>query len=166
MKKIALGFSIILAFMPLTTLALTSDQEAVISGECDTIRETLKMIQRADSKVRTHLGAYYENILNKFMKPLNNRLVETNIPSNELINAQVNLKNAKDKFSEDFILYQRILGDELIQIDCRNNPKGFYDKLVEVRQARAIVRDDVQKTNALIYEYRNSVTRMMEGLND
>ena len=133
----------LLAATPLATFALTPDQEGAISVHCESIRQTLKTVQHEDSRTRVYLGGYYETILNKFMVPLNLRLVKNNLVDANLTANQATFSTNKINFNDDFIDYQKSL-DELIAIDCKNNPTDFYDKLILVREKRSIMRQDVQ----------------------
>lgn len=164
MKKIFVGFAAVLALVPtISAFALSEEQEKVISGECDTIHETLKSLQKVDSKVRVYLGSYYEKILNKYMIPLNSRLVENSISNTDLINNQASFKGTKELFSNDFISYQKNL-EELINSDCKTNPSGFYEKLESVRSDRKKVRQDVLALESLITKHKKAVNSLMEKL--
>lgn len=163
MKKILISLAAILALIPLNAFAFSEKQETVVSGECSTIRQTLQSVQKVDSKIRVHLGAYYEKVLNKYMIPLNSRLVENNIPNEELIKKQTTFNEKKKTFSDDYIEYQKNL-EELISIDCKNSPKDFLEKLSATRELRKKVHDDIVSLKTLVDEYKESVRILMESL--
>ncbi len=164
MKK-AIIFMISLAILLPSTaaIALSGNQKNVIAGECETIRQTLQALQKTDSKTRVYLGSYYEKILSKFIIPLNARLVENSLTDITLAQVQLDFKETKDKFSSDFIIYQKTL-EELVNSDCKNDPEGFYGKIVSVREKREQVFQDVMKINTLIIKHKESVKGIMETL--
>ena len=139
--------------------AISPNQSAVIVEHCDTIKDDLKKVQKEDARVRVYLGGYYETILTKFITPLNVRLVENNLSSAGLVENQNNFAGTKTLFANDFIAYQQGL-EELVGLDCRQEPEKFYDKLTTVRQKRKIMVQDVLKMRNLISEH----VRLVEGL--
>lgn len=163
MKKILISLVVVLALIPLNAFAFSEKQETIVSGECSTIRQTLQTVQKVDSKIRVHLGAYYEKILNKYMIPLNSRLVENNIPDDVLLKNQTSFNDKKKEFSDDYIGYQKNL-EELISIDCKSSPKDFLDKLLITRDSRKKVYDDVATLNTLVDEHEKLVEKLMEKL--
>ena len=151
MRKIILSLSLIA--MPLiiagSATALSDAQRQVIAGECDTIHRVLESLQKTDSKTRVKLGYYYETILSKFMIPL--------------IDIQTEFKEAKQKFSDDFIAYQKNL-EALLGMNCNGDPDAFYEKIVSVRSDRAKVHQDTVKLKELITKHRDAVKKLMERL--
>ena len=139
--------------------AISPNRSAAIVEHCDTIKDELKKVQKEDARVRVYLGGYYETILTKFITPLNVRLVENNLSSAGLVENQNNFAGTKTLFANDFIAYQQGL-EELVGLDCKQEPEKFYDKLTTVRQKRKIMVQDVLKMRNLISEH----VRLVEGL--
>lgn len=160
MKKFA---AVILAIMfgslTLPALAISDVQKTSVADNCSAIKDNLKKVQKLDAKARVFLGGHYEAILNKYLTPLNVRLVENNISNVGLIENQNNFGKTKALFASDFINYQQGL-EELIAMDCKNNPEGFYDKLVKVRQKRKVVEQDILKMRQMLSEQANLVKEM------
>ena len=170
MKKKCLFFnySILLIFCQLficfsSVFAISKVQEDSIVSNCESIKDSLKNIQRSDARARIYLGGHYEVVLSKFVIPLNVKLVEKNISNVGLIENQKNLAGMKINFSNDFIKYQQLL-EELVVKDCKTEPEGFYDKLISVREAREIVRRDVTKMRGLISEHVKLVNGLKSDL--
>ena len=128
--------------------AISEERKNVISERCEIIRDNLKDVQRSDSRVRIYLGRYYETILNKFMIPLNLRLVENNLSETDLIKNQNDFNEARTDFINNYVTYQKSL-EELVMSDCKADPESFYNKLVDVRQKRATVNDEANKLRKL-----------------
>lgn len=150
--------------MALPVVGLSKTQEAGITDHCESIKESLKVVQRNDARARVYLGGKYETILNKYVTPLNVRLVENSLSTTSLIESQNTLASGKAKFANDYVEYQQKLED-LVAMDCKNNPAEFYEKLEGVRQKRKKVEQDVQKMKSALTEYVDLVGKMKEKLN-
>jgi len=138
---------------------ITSEQAETISTHCETIRDNLRRVQREDSVVRTHLGPYYNTVLEKFVKPLNLRLVENSLAESGLMENQSNFATSQEIFRSDYNVYQRALED-LILIDCKTEPARFYDQLILVRAKRKTVAQDVLKMRSLVSEQIGMVNKL------
>ncbi|MBQ6130469.1 hypothetical protein IJI72_02145 [Candidatus Saccharibacteria bacterium] len=136
-----------------------------ISENCGSIRNSLKAVQRSDSRARTYFGAIYETVSSKYLTPLNLRLVKNNLSSVDLINLQSSLADSRTAFSTDFIAYSKSL-EELITIDCRLEPETFYEKLQTTRQLRAAVAEDMQKLNSSLSSSVKIVEKLKSSLGD
>ena len=168
MKKrgIYLYYIIILLFCPVASVyGISKNQETAISDHCNAIKDDLSNLQKLDSRTRVYLGRYYETVLSKYIMPLNVRLVESNISNVDLIENQNKFAKYKAAFSEDFVTYQKDL-EELTMIDCKLEPKIFYEKLVKVREKRKKVKQDTVKLYDLISEQITMVNKIKEGLHE
>lgn len=166
MKKIVLSFYCItlLAFCQhFPCYAVTETQKTAIVGNCSTIKENLKAVQKSDARARVYLGQYYETVLDKFIVPLNMRLVENNVSDNGLMENQSNFVKTRMNFTVDFIEYQKMLED-LTAIDCRANPEQFYEKLEQARVKREIVAEDAAKMRDLTEKQLLLATKLGEEL--
>lgn len=137
--------------------AISENQERAIVSKCSEIKEQLKAVQKDDARTRVHLGGRYETILTKFMTPLNVRLLENSLSNVELVENQNNFAETKSLFNNDYINYQQDL-EELVSMDCKNEPKVFYEKLDKVRQKRKIVEQDALKLRNIISKHVRLVT--------
>ena len=146
-------------FVSLPVGAIAENQEKAVLEHCSEIKEQLKTLQKDDARTRVHLGGRYETILTKFMTPLNMRLLENNLSSAELVENQNNFADAKSLFNNDYINYQQNL-EELVAMDCKNEPTAFYEKLDKVRQKRKIVQQDVLKLRSLVSKHVRLVTSL------
>ncbi|MBQ3430516.1 hypothetical protein IJG20_00175 [Candidatus Saccharibacteria bacterium] len=159
------NFTTIPTFAEEKPTPISEEKRGLISQNCGTIRQSLKNLQRADSRARTYFGAIYETVSSKYITPLNLRLVKNNLSSNSLISLQTNIADTRTKFSSDFIDYSKSL-EELISFDCRLNPDEFYSKLVTTRKKRETVASDVKKLNDLLISSVKIVEQIKEKTND
>ena len=120
-------------------------------------------IKKIDSKTRTYLGTTYETLVNKFITPLNLRLVKNNRPT--LSSIQSKFTEEQAHFKEEYTNYMREL-EELIALDCQNSPKDFYQKLETVREKRAKLRETTAKLTEYSDEQYFAVKKMQEELWD
>ena len=158
MKKIALAMSgMLVAFvsifvaMSVKAIELPAEQTEAIITNCDAIKENLKNLQHMDSRARVYLGRHYEIILNKYITPLNVRLVENNLIDDDLINSQTVFSKTRTNFIIDYIEYQKVL-ENLVSMDCKSEPTKFYERLEEARLKRSIVAKDTAKLKSLTEE--------------
>ena len=135
--KISLAVTLALGLSTLPASALSEAQRGAISQNCSTIQQTLMQLQKVDSRTRTYLGTTYETISNKFITPLNLRLVKNNRPT--LSELQTAFNSEQSKFREEYTNYMREL-EGLIATDCRQDPDGFYQKLTATREKREQLR--------------------------
>lgn len=127
-----------------------------VSERCEEIKGILKNVQREDSKIRVYLGSYYEKILTKYVTRLNLRLVENNLSQTGLIDGQAEFATARTKFVDDFVRYQQGL-EELLTMNCKDEPEKFYQELEKVREERAEVRKGVVEIENLITKHQKMV---------
>ena len=131
---------------------MSEAQKQAIKERCDAIRGSLKNVQKTDSRARVYLGSYYEEILTKYVVPLNVRLVENGLSNAELVENQNGLTEARKLFVDDFINYQQGL-EELVGMDCKAEPEKFYERLEKVRSRRKTVEQDTLKLRSLISKH-------------
>ncbi|MBQ3353097.1 hypothetical protein IJG89_02000 [Candidatus Saccharibacteria bacterium] len=153
MKRFLVVFLIItISFASVPVLAISEGQEGIIQKQCKAIKVNLRAVQREDAKVRIRLGAYYDTVLTKYIMPLNVKLVENNLSNAKFIDNQNEFADTKTVFVKDFTKYQQML-EELVAVDCEAEPEKFYDELVDVRQRRKTMEQDVLKMRRLISEH-------------
>lgn len=142
---------------------LSEEKLGAISQYCETTRQTLKSIQKSDTKVRTSLGPTFERLQTKFITPLNVSLVNQNFSVPEFIAAQAEFANLKSSFNKNFTSYSLSL-DELISTDCKNNPESFYEKLKVVRAKRETLYYDIISIKEILEDYKGHVLNLKESL--
>lgn len=143
--------------------ALSDTQLGAISQNCASIKQSLKTLQKADSRTRVHLGTTYQNILTNYITPLNLRLVRLDQPNTELTRLQASFSSARDDFAGKFIKYSQSL-ETLIATDCKAHPDFFYTRLEDTRALRHTVSASVATINQLLSEYITAVTKLKESL--
>lgn len=142
-----------------TQSEIPEEKLKLVADNCDSIKTNLRGIQKSDARARVYLGAYYEKILTKYMTALNVKLVENNTPNTDLIESQNKYAAAKTNFVEDYIVYQKML-EELLTVDCKSEPKKFYEDLVSVRKKQSVIVKDAAKLSNLLTEHKELVKKL------
>ena len=163
MKKIVAGLvlcgAVLIGLFSSGVMAVSQAQNDALASQCDEVREKLRVLQKSDAKTRVFLGGKYESILNKYMVPLNVRLVENNLSTGELSSLQNEFADAKSVFNNDYVVYQQSL-ENLVAIDCKTEPDRFYNELSITRKKRMIMEQDVLKMRSLLTKYVQLVTEL------
>lgn len=159
MKKIIA--SILIVVMSVVSVSAFAEGEKI--ENCAKIKEGLVNLQHADSRARVYLGRYYETILNKFIVPLNLRLVENNISDSELVTNQGDYKTYLQNFRNDFIVYQQGL-EELVALNCEEEPARFTEKLSDTRTKQQVVASDVVNLRTAIGRHVELVKNLKEKI--
>lgn len=146
---------------PLSVIALSDSQRGTISQNCASMQQSLKALQKADSRTRAHLGSTYETVLNKFMTPLNIRLAKDNQPNPELAAVQSEFASLRTKFSQQFVKYSQSL-EELISLDCRTQPEAFHKRLGTTRKLRHKLSMTVAELHRLVENHQATVKNLQE----
>lgn len=146
-------------------MALTAEQTGAISQNCGSIKQSLKSLQKADSRLRVLLGTTYQTLLINYITPLNLRLVKDNNPNTELTELQATFNAQRDRFSRQFISYSQSL-EELIAIDCVNKPEEFYAKLDQARARRANLAQTVAELSDTISQHHTTVLNLRNTLQE
>lgn len=141
--------------------ALSEMQRGAIRQNCSTIQQNLGQLQKIDSRTRTYLGTTYETLANRFITPLNLRLVKNNRPTLSGLQAEFSTEQAN--FRSAYTDYMREL-ESLITTDCRQDPDGFYDKLEITRARRADLRSITMKLSRLAEEQYTAVVELRRAL--
>ena len=153
------------AVNPISVKAISEEQKGLISSNCSSIKFQLQKVQKADSKNRVHLGAQYESIAVNLMMNLNLRLVKNNRANADIAEQQTTFISERDRFKNDFIGYSQEL-DNLVAIDCKNEPDKFYDQLQLVREKRSDVDKSIHRMNEILERHRKSIIELKEGLSN
>ncbi|MBQ6355105.1 hypothetical protein IJJ18_01640 [Candidatus Saccharibacteria bacterium] len=142
---------------------LSSDQTDTISSSCQTLKQNLKTIQRTDSRARSYLGSVYQALLVNYITPLNLSLVKHNRPSTTITRLYSDILDARSDFADKFTSYSQSY-EELLNIDCQNNPGVFYDKLESVRTSRATLNSSAKHLRTLFGNFYTATSRLKEDV--
>ena len=145
--------------------ALSSARIGLISQNCASIKQSLKTLQKADSRTRVHLGTTYQNILTNYITPLNLRLVRNDTPNTDLTRLQTEFSAARDDFATKFIKYSQSL-EELIATNCQAQPDVFYTKLESTRALRHTVSASVAHLDQLLSAHLAAVSNLKDSLKE
>lgn len=163
MKRFIVLAPLLTIFLTAPVSAISNEQRGSISQNCNAIKTSLKALQKSDSKTRVILGTSYQAILTNFLTPLNIRLVKVNLSDASLSTTQANIASEWATFQDQFIKYSQSL-ESLINIDCKSNPDGFYEKLEATRSSRKTLNKTALKINKLITSSVNTVADLKNSL--
>ena len=149
MKKAIIVICFALSLLAMPVSAISEAQKNAIVDHCVAIRIDLNALLHSNAAMWGSLMKHYDKILNKFITPLNVRLVENTLSNDSLINNQNSFAKMKATFTIDYVEYQKAL-DSLIGVDCKKEPERFYRKLDGVREKRKIVAEDVAKMKKMM----------------
>ena len=166
-RNLAFILAIILIFSPSVAATehreLSDDEIGAVSQNCASIKVRLQRVQKDDARNRVFLGSQYEMIASKLMLNLNLRLVKNSIASATLADQQTTFTSERDRFKNDFIGYSQEF-ENLLNINCKNEPEKFYRQLEVVREKRADVDASMQRLKSIVSLHYESVLDLRNNL--
>lgn len=162
MKKV-FAMIAVLVLSVVSVGAFAEGEKKIDAATCAKVKEDLVNLQHADSRARVYLGRYYETILNKYIVPLNMRLVENNVAEPTLVENQGQFKEMRQGFIDDYIAYQKDL-EGLVGINCEENTSEFYSKLKDTRAKRQTMVQDITRLRSLIKKHVEAVAKLLEKI--
>ena len=141
------------------TAALSEEKSGMVSQNCATIKQSLKSLQKTDARSRSYLGTIYETIITKFITPMNLRLIDNSQPNASLTDLHSTILAVRKDFVNEYTSYSQSF-EELVSMNCKDNPENFYNKLVETRRKRAEVSSITTNLRNLFAEYLTIVRKL------
>lgn len=142
---------------------LTEAQKGAISTNCDSLRSTLRNLQRVDSRTRSFLGSAYDKFLSNYISPLSLRMVSNDHLSTSLTGIHSGILNSREVFAAQFTSYSQSF-EELLAADCKNNPEDFYKKLVTTRKKRTMLESTVTGLRSALGNHYTAVEKIRNEL--
>ncbi|UTX51428.1 hypothetical protein KI440_00480 [Candidatus Saccharibacteria bacterium TM7i] len=149
---VVLGTSSVHAASP----ELSSEQRQHIRSECTQIKGSLSQLHASDALLRVNRGQVYESMTSKLMTPFNTRLSTSGLDNKAMTTHTLQYQSALVAFRNDYILYEQKTS-EALRIDCGQEPARFYQAILDARDLRSTVHDDVQKLHRIINDYGDAV---------
>lgn len=165
MKKIIIACVgiLLLVAVPAHADELTEAQKGAISTNCDSLRSTLRNLQRIDSRTRSFLGSAYDKFLSNYISPLSLRMVSNDHLSTSLTGIHSGILNSREVFAAQFTSYSQSF-EELLAADCKNNPEDFYKKLVATRKKRTMLESTVTGLRSALGNHYTAVEKIRSEL--
>ncbi len=142
---------------------LSQEEIGSISQNCSSIKVRLQRVQKDDARNRVFLGTQYETIASKLMLNLNLRLVKNGMASASLADQQTTFMSERDRFKNDFIGYSQEF-ENLLNMNCKDEPQKFYRQLELVRVKRADVLYSMQRLKSIISIHYQSVADLRDSI--
>lgn len=159
------AFSLVTGVILTTSVARADDielsdaQKGAISTNCESLRSTLKNLQRVDSRTRSYLGAAYDKFLSNYISPLSMRMVANDLLSTSLTGIHSGILNSREVFVAQFTSYSQSF-EELLAVDCKNKPEEFYGKLVATRKKRTMLESTVTSLRSALGNHYTAVEKL------
>lgn len=141
-------------------VSLTDDQIQRIKANCLTAKSTLNQLHASDALLRVNRGQIYESMSARLMNSFNGRLESNNLDTRGLTLVTNSYKGALESFRLDYQAYERQLS-AAIKIDCTKEPVEFHEAVLDAREKRTKVHNDVIRLHQYIDDYRSAVNDFM-----
>lgn len=135
---------------------MTDAHIARIKSNCPVALATLSRIHANDAPAHINRNQTYFSISDKLMARFNSRLVLNRYDATQLVKTSTDFNTQLAKYKTLYKEYDETMTD-LLRINCRLQPVGFYDKVAEAREARQRVHESVVRLKLLIDQYGQDV---------
>lgn len=135
---------------------VTDAQQAKIRSNCTQIKGSLSQLHATDALLRVNRGQVYESMVSKLMTPFNARLSAGGFDNKAMTTHTAFYSSSLAAFRSSYIVYEQKLS-EALKVDCRQDPVKFYRTVLEARELRKSVHEDVEKLHRTIEDYGVSV---------
>lgn len=161
MKRVIISLLVMSLLVPGSTaraldnsaLFLNDDQIKSIRQHCIRAQATMTRIHAHDALTRINLVQQFETISSRLMAPLNSRIAANKLDGLDLARTTVDYNKEIDHFRTVYRDYEQTLSTTM-QMDCTNQPVGFYDNLTLAREQRGVVHASVKKLQEYVKQYR------------
>ena len=136
---------------------LSEKQLETIQTNCLTIKNSLDQLHASDALLRVNRGQLYESMNTRMMERFNARVSSNGFETRGLTAVTSSYSNTLTSFRSDYQAYERQLSLTL-RIDCQEEPMAFYLSVLEARERRTRVYDDVLRLHRYIDDYRAAVS--------
>ncbi len=159
--RIATVAVVIVALAAIPTAAqqsetMTDEHIARIKSNCPSALATLSRIRLNDAPVYINHNQTYFSISDKLMARLNSRLTFNRYDATQLVKTASDYNVQLTKFKAAYKQYDDTMQD-VLRMNCRQQPVSFYDKVATARQQRQKVQDAVVQLKTLIDQYEQDV---------
>lgn len=137
----------------------------VIRSNCKAVQTTLERVHSSDALARVNLGRQYEIISTKLMAPMNSRIALNRLDGVELARITVDFNSKLEQFRSAYQQYEQTML-RAIQINCVNQPIGFFDIINSAREQRLHVRLVVLELGDLTTQYGEHVKTLRASVKE
>ncbi len=123
-----------------------------VTIDCLDVKFKLSRLHQQDGLMRVTLGQSYDTMSTKLMTRLNARVVENKLDGSELIRQAAEFDTKLKEFRADYQKYE-VSMNNLMKMDCQSQAQTFYTALVETRELRVIVHEEVGQLNDIAKQY-------------
>ncbi len=152
---------IVAVFATIPTVAqqpetMTDEHVARIKSNCPGALATLSRIRTNDAPTYVNRNQTYFSISDKLMARLNSRLTLNRYDATQLVKTASDYNAELIKFRAAYKQYDDTMQD-LLHMNCRQQPVSFYDKVATAREQRQKVQETVVQLKGLSDQYEQNV---------
>ena len=175
---LALGTLLVGLFVPMVraqeaetpAVELSEQKLQSIRSRCFQIKTSLTQLHTTDALLRVNRGQAYTSISSGLMAKLNSRIALNRLDGADLVRITTQYETHYETFRLAYQDYTDAF-EELRNIDCREKPREFYEKLVEVRETRLFVNEttkrlagDISAYSMAFGEFKKSFEQSKQGV--
>lgn len=135
---------------------LSPDQMERVKQNCVSIKNSLNQLHASDALLRVNRGQVYEAMATKLMDTFNARLESNRLDSRAMTTVTGTYRSTLNDFRSTYIAYEQKVS-EALRIDCNDQPNTFNTALLEARELRTQVHQEVIQLHRAIDDYRSAV---------
>ncbi len=135
---------------------LSSEEKSHIMSQCAQIKGSLSQLHASDALLRVNRGQAYESMVRRLMDPFNSRINSGGFDNRAMTTYTSQYTAALALFRADYIAYEQKVANTL-KINCKDSPTEFYQAILDARELRSVVHDDVNKLHKTLTDYESSV---------
>lgn len=152
--------------VPLTaaaeSMALPQAQVDVIRQNCTTAQQTLTELEKRDAVARINRGRAYDMMVQQ-ISAFNSRLAYNKVSLPQMVQLASDLQSHIDHFRNLYTAYDSLL-TSAIKMNCKDKPNDFYASVVQARDQRAAVGEEVAQLEHLSAQYRTEIVNYQNTL--
>ena len=141
---------------------MSEAQIASVRTGCADALQALLQVQRVEAVTRVNRGYEYEGVL-RLLAAFNSRAALNKLDVAPLVTATSHIQAKFSDFQKHYLLYADQV-DDVLDVNCKQAPVTFYDKLTLAREARAQIATDIRDIEMLLDEYQAGVQALSDRL--
>ena len=135
---------------------------STITANCRVAQQLLSQIEKADAVSRINRGRTYNSTLD-LLFAMNARLSSNRIAAPHLTELTSDFQNQLTTWRNNYDHYDDALA-AAVDINCTAKPADFYNQLVNARDQRQTLNENVKNLNQTINDYKTELAKVTREL--